>query len=170
MYSTPAALIDRFRAVEISQLADRSDTGVVSVVLIEDAAHGEDLSAYTAEEQAAAAQALAVIQGALDTSGALINAHLQPHYVLPPPEVPAILPLIEQDLARAQLMLDQQAGQIPEAIERQRKVWMDFLKAVSTDSIQLGISRLSQAPAATRGGPRASASGRVFTPDTLGDY
>jgi len=70
-YATATELLDRFDAEEIAQRADRGTPRLVTAALMRAAAAGENLSGWTAGEQAAAAEGLGRINQALaDADGA----------------------------------------------------------------------------------------------------
>ena len=169
MYATPSQMLARLHAVELAQLADRSDGALVSADLLRAAVAGEDLSAFTEAEQAAAEAALDVLAQALADAAAEIDAHLQARYTLPLAEVPRVLVAVNIDLARYQLQMEQQAGQVTESVQKKYDARLKFLRAVNSGEVQLGLSP-NQAPAAQRGAPAAASSGRVFTVETLRDY
>ena len=161
-YATATDLITRFGAKEIRERADRGVPALVSDQLLKDAAGGRSLATYTADEQAAVAEAMTVIQRALDDARDTINAHISARYTVPIAPVPPILSRIACVLARHYLYDDQVTDAIKNAYEADMKV----LCAVRDGKASLGAAAASgQEPASTAGAELVS-GGRVWKRDS----
>lgn len=161
-YATATDLITRFGAKEIAQRADRAVPRLVTEQLLRDAAAGNSLAGYSAPLQAAAADAMTVIQRALDDARDTIDAHISARYSLPIAPVPPILGRIACNLARRYLFDDQVTEAIKQAYEDDVKV----LCAVRDGKASLGAdAATSQEPASTAGAELVSGT-RVWGRDS----
>ena len=133
-YATATQLLTRFSANEIAQRADRGGVRLVAAQLLADAAAGVSLAAYTADQQAAAAQALVVTQRALDDARNTIDSHIGGRYPLPIEPVPEILERVACDLARFYLYDDQ----VTETLQKRFDDAMKLLRDVRDGKSQLG--------------------------------
>lgn len=158
-YATPTHLLTRFAASEIAQRADRGDVRLVTAQLMTDAAAEASLAAYTADERAAAAAALAVVQRALDDARDTINAHISTRYTLPIWPVPPILERIACNLARYYLFDDQVTDRIQAAYDSD----MTTLRGVRDGKNALGAEAVGgQAPASSAAAEMVT-EGRVWS-------
>lgn len=165
-YATATDLVTRFSAKEIAQRADRAVPRLVSDQLMKDAAAGVSLAAYSAPQQAAAAEALAIIQRALDDARDTIDSHVSSRYALPIEPVPAILGRIACNLARRYLYDDQVTESIKQAYDDDMKM----LVAVRDGKASLGAeAATNQQPASTAGAELVTA-GRVWSRDNSGSF
>jgi phage gp36-like protein len=157
-YATATQLLTRFSANEIAQRADRGDTRLVTVQLMADAAAGVSLAAYTAGEQAAAAQALVVVQRALSDAANTIDSHIGGRYPLPILPVPEILERVACDLARFYLYDDQ----VTETIGKRFDDAMKLLRDVRDGKSQLGPNGTTGEEPVSNAGAELVTSGRVW--------
>lgn len=165
-YATATDLITRFGAKEIAQRADRSTPRLVTEQLMKDAAAGASLAAYTAPQQAAAADVMVVVNRALGDADNTIDAHVSARYQLPIAPVPPILGRIACNLARRYLFDDQVTEAIKDAYDDDMKV----LAAVRDGKASLGTDAVSnQAPASTAGAELVSGD-RVWGRDSSGGF
>ena len=134
MYASAAQLLARYNAEEIAQRADASVPSVVYGELLTKAANGEDLSGYTAEEQAAAAAALAKVNRALQDADQTINTYLGGRYQLPLSNTPQVLERIAGQIARFVLYDDSATEQVVTLYKDSIK----FLENVANGKVQLG--------------------------------
>lgn len=160
-YATATDLITRYGAAEIAQRADRGVPALVSEQLLKAAIAGDDLTSYTAPEQAAAAEAIAVIQRALDDARDTIDAHISARYTLPIAPVPPILSRIACSLARHYLYDDQ----VTEAIKSAYEADMKVLCAVRDGKASLGADAASSKEPGSTASAELSTAGRVWSRD-----
>lgn len=145
-YATATDLITRFGAREIAQRADRATPRLVSEQLLKDAAAGVSLAAYSAPQQAAAAEAMTIIQRALDDARDTIDSHVSSRYALPIAPVPPILGRIACNVARRYLYDDQVTDLIKDAYEDD----MRMLREVRDGKASLGAdAATNQQPTST---------------------
>jgi len=165
-YATATDLITRFGAKEIAQRADRGVPRRVNEQLMKDAAAGNSLDAYSAQEQAAAADAMVVVNRALADSNDTIDAHISARYQLPIVPVPAILGRIACNLARRYLYDDQ----VTDAIKAAHDEDMKLLQAVRDGKASLGTDPVSnQAPPSTAGAELVSGD-RIWSRGNSGGF
>lgn len=142
-YATATELLERFDAEEIAQRADRNIPRLLTAEILTAAATGGDLSAYTADEQAAAAKALALINRALADAGSEIDSYVSTRYSVPLTPVPSFINRTACDLARYYLYDDQ----VTETIQKRRDGAIGVLRDISTGKSSLGDP--ATAPAAS---------------------
>jgi phage gp36-like protein len=157
-YATATQLLTRFSANEIAQRADRGDTRLVTAQLMTDVAGGETLTDYTEDEQAAAPNALAVVQRALDDADNTIDSHIGGRYPLPIAPVPEILERIACDLARFYLYDDQ----VTETIQKRFDEAMKLLRDVRDGKSQLGPNGTTGEQPASNAGAELVTGERVW--------
>ncbi|GAB2182672.1 DUF1320 domain-containing protein [Denitratisoma sp. agr-D3] len=133
-YATPAELLAAFDPAEIAGRADRSLPPLVSPELLQAAAQGGDLSAWTPEEQAAAGVALVRVTQALVRAGSSIDGYVYPRYAVPLVVVPEMVKQIACDLARYYLYDDQ----VTETIQNRRDEAVSALRDISSGRLSLG--------------------------------
>jgi phage gp36-like protein len=138
-YATPATLLERFDAEEIAQRTDRSIPRLVTGNLLALLAAGGDMTAYTAQEQAATAAALAVAQLALQDAYDTINGYLQGRYDVPLASPPDVIALTECNLARYFLYDDN----VTEVVKTRYEAGMDFLKSLRDGKVSIGPTNAS---------------------------
>jgi len=165
MYATAADMLERFTAMELAQLADDPDTALVDGPLLKATVAGSDLSGWTAEEQAAAVAAVAVIDARLQDASDVVDGYLQSRYALPLATVPKVLEHYACDIARHLLY----RGNAPDHVSERQAGVMKALERINSGAVNLGLAT-NDLPAVQAGGPVVSSPGRVFTTDTLGDY
>lgn len=162
-YATAANLLERFSAEEIAQRADRSIPRLVTAAMLSTAAAGGSMSGYTAPEQAAAAAALALINGALADADSAIDGYVATRYAVPlAPALAAGVKRLACDLARYHLYDDQ----VTEAIQKRRDEAVAELRDIAAGRSSLGISNVGAAPSG--GLVEMVAPERVFARDTDG--
>lgn len=157
-YATATQLLTRFSANEIAQRADRGDVRLVTAQLMLDVAAGASLAAYSAGEQAAAAQALQVTQRALDDARNAIDSHIGGRYPLPIEPVPEILERVACDLARFYLYDDQ----VTETIQKRFDEAMKLLRDVRDGKSQLGPNGTTGEEPASNAGAELVSGGRIW--------
>lgn len=165
MYASAAQLLARYNAEEIAQRADASVPSLVDGELLSKAAAGEDLSAYSAEEQAAAAAALAKVNRALQDAEQTINTYLGGRYQLPLSNAPEVLERIACQIARFVLYDDSATDQVKTLYQDSIK----FLESVAAGRVQLGISDSGAAAQPSAGAEMVSA-GLVFSRNNSKDF
>ena len=158
MYASAAQLLARYNAEEIAQRADASMPSVVYGELLSKAANGADLSSYTAEEQAAAALALAKVERALQDAEQTINTYLGGRYQLPLSNAPQVLERIAGQIARFVLYDDSATEQVTNLYKDSIK----FLEGVAAGKVQLGPTD-SGATAQPSAGAEMHSDGLVFS-------
>jgi phage gp36-like protein len=126
--------------------------------LLSKAAAGEDLSGYTAEEQAAAAAALAKVNRALQDAEQTINTYLGGRYQLPLSNSPQVLERIAGQIARFVLYDDSAIEQVTTLYKGSIK----FLEDVASGKVQLGPTD-SGATAQPSAGAEMHSDGLVFS-------
>lgn len=160
-YATATQLLTRFSANEIAQRADRGETRLVTAQLMTDVAAGASLAGYTADEQAAAPKALAVVQRALDDARNTIDSHIGGRYPLPIAPVPEILERLACDLARFYLYDDQ----VTETIQKRFDDGMKLLRDVRDGKSQLGPNGSTNQQPVSNAGAELVSGGRVWRRD-----
>lgn len=165
MYASASQFLQRYSAEEIAQRADDSRSGLVDGDLLTKAAAGEDLSDYPADEQEAAAAALAKVESVLQDAEQTINSYLAGRYELPLSKTPVVLERVAGQLARYFLYDDTAKDQVKELYKDSIK----FLEGVSTGRVQLGVTSAgaAAAPAST---VEMVSDGRVFGRNQSKDF
>lgn len=161
-YATATVLLDRFAASEIAQRVDRNTPRLVDDALLQAAAAGADLSGYTAEERAAAAKALAVVQRALDDARDAINGYISGRYAMPLTHVPQILERLACDLARYYLYDDQ----VTDPIKARHDAAIKVLGDVAAGRAQLGAELQSAQQPASQATAEVVSAGTVWARKT----
>lgn len=133
-YATPSDLLTRFSDEEIAQRADRKIPRRVGGELLVAAAVGSDLSSYSPEEQAAAAEALVVIGRALADADATIDGYLVARYPVPFAAAPAIVVRLACDMARYYLYDDQAT----ETVQKRYDAALAYFRDVAAGKVSLG--------------------------------
>lgn len=141
-YATAAELLERFSAEEIAQRADRSIPRLVTAAMLSTAAAGGDMSGYTVPEQAAAAAALALINGALADADSEIDGYVATRYAVPLAPAPPIVQRLACDLARYHLYDDQAT----DVIQKRRDAAVAVLRDIAAGRVSLGIGNSGAAP------------------------
>jgi phage gp36-like protein len=157
-YATATQLLTRFSANEIAQRADRGDTRLVTALLMIDVAAGNSLAGYTEDEQAAAEQALAVVERALNDADNTIDSHIGGRYPLPIAPVPEVLERVACDLARFYLYDDQ----VTETIQKRFDEAMKLLRDVRDGKSQLGPNGTTGQEPTSNAGAEIVSGGRVW--------
>lgn len=165
MYASASQFLKRYSAEEIAQRADASIPPMVYGELLTQAAAGDDLSAYSPEEQAAAGQALAKVERALQDAEQTINSYLGGRYQLPLTSAPEVLERIAGQLARYFLYDDAATEQITTLYKDSIK----FLESVSTGKVQLGPTDTGAIAQPSAGAEMVSGA-LVFARDTSRGY
>lgn len=164
-YATPSALMERFDAEEIAQLADRSIPRLVTGDMLSTAADGGSLAAYTAQQQAAIQAALAVVNLALQDACDTINGYIMGRYTVPIVNPPQAIVLTECNLARYFLHDDSP----PDQVQKRYEAAIDFVKALRDGKVNIGPAGATAAPVPT-GTAQVVAGTPTFNNDTLADY
>lgn len=152
-YATPADLLARFDAEEIAQRADRGIPRLVTSNLLATAAAGGDLSGFTAEERAATAKALTLVNSALADADSDIDGYVSTRYTVPLVPVPTVVKRLACDLARYYLYDDQAT----ETVQKRRDAAVSTLRDISAGKVSLGDSSVSTPAPATSGVEMTSA-------------
>lgn len=157
-YVTTSTLLDQFAADEIAQRADRSIPRLVTAEMLTTAAAGGDMSGYTADEQAATATALALIEGKLLDADSVIDGYLLSRFTTPLESAPRLVVGIACDLTRYALYDDIATEQITQRYKDALKM----LDAIGSGKVGLGISPAGGKPASSGSAYIESAS-KVFS-------
>lgn len=156
-YATAADLLDRFDAEEIAQRADRSTPRLVTAELLRAAAAGENLSGWTAAEQAAAAAALALIEQALADACNTIDGYIAVRYAVPLASPPTVVGRLACDMARYYLYDDMAT----ETIQKRHDIAERFFRDVGAGKVSLGAD-LGAASQPSGGTVEIGSGGSVF--------
>lgn len=159
-YATATNLINHFSAEEIAQRTDRELPRLVTAELLNAAAAGADLSAYSADEQARVAAALALIEDKLLDAESTVNGFLASRYTVPLITVPRLVMTNIYDLTRYALYDDMAT----EAITTRYNDAMKMLKLMADGKINLGVDVAGNKPA-TNQASQIHSGGRVFSRD-----
>lgn len=143
-YATASNLLDQFGAEEIAQRADRGTPRLVTAVMLQTAADGGSMGAYTADEQAATAKALALINSKLLDADSEINGYLATRYPVPLVMVPRLIRVTACDLARYALYDDMATEQITQ----RHKDSVKLLEAIASGKANPGVGDAGSKPAA----------------------
>lgn len=163
MYASAVAFLARYSLDEIAQRADTSVPPLVDGELLHLAAEGADLTAYSPEERAAAAAALARVNQVLQDADNTINGYLAGRYQVPVVQAEEVLERIAGQLARYYLYDDG----APEHVEKRHADSLSFLRDVSAGRVQLGTAADgSTAPVAASAGAEMVSGGLVFGRDS----
>lgn len=157
-YVATSTLLNQFNADEIAQRADRSIPRLVSAEMLTTAAAGGDMSGYTADEQAATATALALIEEKLTDADSVIDGYLLSRYTTPLASVPRLVVGIACDLTRYALYDDIATEQITQRYKDAIKL----LESVGSGKVGLGVSPVGGKPASSGSAYIESAS-KVFS-------
>lgn len=141
-YATPQALLDRYSAAELAQLSDRSAGRLVTADLLAATVAGDDRSAWSADENAAADDALALINQVLADANAAIDGYLG-RYSLPLAVVPRSLTRAACEIARFYLYDDAPTEHVTELYQSTVK----WLGEIARGNIDLGLSANGEKPA-----------------------
>lgn len=106
-----------------------------------------------------------VLAKALADADAEIDGHLMGRYTLPLASVPIVLTRYACDIARYFLYDNHATEQVSKRYDDARR----FLVAIGKGDISLGLDSAQQ-KTPVGGGPKATDTSRVFTPDKLADY
>ena len=159
-YATATDLLNQFSAEEIAQRADRGMPRLVTADMLKTAAAAGDMSGYTADEQAAAAAALALINEKLLDAESMVNGYLATRYQVPLATVPRLVMGAACDIARYALYDDLATEQIGQ----RHKDAVKLLESIGAGRISLGIDTSGNKPTGTSGAQIESA-GKVFGRD-----
>lgn len=165
-YATATDLITRFSAKEIAQRADRAVPRLVTEQLMKDAAAGASLAGYSAPQQAAAAEAMVVLQRALDDAHNTIDTHISSRYKLPIAPVPPVLGRIACNLARRYLYDDQ----VTELIKCAYDDDMKLLRDVRDGKAALGSDASTNEQPVSTAGAELVTGERVWDRKTSGGF
>lgn len=132
-YATLANLASQYGFREISQLlSDESD--LLSEAMLIDAVAGNDLTAYTAAEQSAIADALSRANDALTRQSIFMDSKIGVRYQLPLTTVAiAAAPLEECCLALTRAYLSDDSDNTSQMIEGARTRWIKWLTDLAKD-------------------------------------
>lgn len=156
-YASASDMIARFSAEELAQRADRGTPRLVSAAMLQAAAAGQSLAGYTADEQAAAATALALIDQALADANDTIDGYLAGRYAVPLASPPVVVKRLACDLARYFLYDDQ----VTDTIQKRYDAAERFFREVAAGRVSLGAD-LGAAGQPTGGTVEISSGGTVF--------
>ena len=137
-YITAVQLAERPGATELAQVATAEHLRVVPAALMEATLRGGDRSAWSADEVAAADDALQRILDAVDQAENMIDGFLaQRRYPLPLNPVPELVTGWTRDIARYLLHKDRIADE-RDAIVRAYKDALRFLELTAAGKFSLG--------------------------------
>jgi len=156
-YATATELLDRFDAEEIAQRADRGTPRLVTAALMRAAAAGENLSGWTAGEQAAAAEALVRINQALADADNTIDGYVAVRHAVPLASPPLVVKRLACDLARYFLYDDQAT----ETVQKRYDIAERFFRDVGAGKVSLGAD-LGAASQPAGGTVEIGSGGNVF--------
>jgi phage gp36-like protein len=143
-YATPQSLVDRVSAIEtLAQAAGPVDQPPVSGALLRLTIEGGDRSAYTADEQAAADDALVVLLRALADAESEVNGYLAGRHEVPLATVPDVIVRHTIGIAIYHVIGTR-------ATERDERLYKDaiaFLRDVSRGVVSLGTDGSGDQPA-----------------------
>lgn len=157
-YATATELLERFDANEIAQRADRGVPRLVTAQLMKDVAAGSSLAGYTPEQQARAAEALEIVQRALQDADDTINGYISARYTLPLQVVPGALNRVACELARYFLFDDQ----VTDVIKDRYTAAMKWLAEVAKGMVSLGADAESGEQPRSSAAAELDTSGRVW--------
>lgn len=158
-YATPLQLIGWFGGTELGETAAPDDARAISPALMRLTIDGGNRSAWSAEEIAAADQALINIQTALADASKRMDGYISARYTLPLAEevvTGSDLPRICGDIARLLLM---RSNPREEAIRRETAA-LGWLRDVSKGIVKLGNDVV--APVNGAGSPMTRQGVRLF--------
>lgn len=173
MYCTPANLADAKLARELAQVATPERLAIVSDEAMDAALRGGDMSGFPADEQTAAAEALAHVTKALTDADAVIDGYLimrkPTPYTVPLNPVPGIVQVWARWIARYLLHKDRiNTTESTDPVVRDYKEALKFLELTRDGKFSLGGN--DPLPPASGGAPEVCAPPREFTRDTLRDF
>ena len=157
-YATATELLERFDANEIAQRADRGVPRLITPQLMKDVAAGASLVSYTPDEQARAAEALAIVERALQDADDTINGYISARYTLPLQVVPGVLNRVACELARYFLFDDQ----VTEVIKERYTASVKWLAEVAKGTVSLGADAGTGEQAVSSSSAELETSGRVW--------
>ena len=162
MYTTPAALLARFGAEELAQVATPREFARAPTALLRAVIAGEDVTSYPADEIEAANAAHGRMLVAAEDAENDINFYIGARFSLPLEPVPSTLVRVASDIARYRLYEDH----APEEVRDRYKDSLRLLEQIAQGKINLGVDT----PDTSAGEPDFFAPPRVFGPDTLTDF
>lgn len=165
-YATATELLTRFDAAEIAQRVDRGVPRLVTPKLMLDVAAGASLAAYTADEQARAAEALVVVQRALQDADDTINGYISARYNLPLAPVPAVLARVACELARFYLYDDQ----VTDTVKDRHASNIKWLEGVSKGTVSLGADAASGVQPVSNAAAELVSNAPVWARDRSGGF
>lgn len=138
-YITNAALAERPGAQELAQVATPEHEPIVDAALMDATLRGTDRSAWSAEDQATADAALAVIGDAVAEADATIDGFLaQRGYVLPLAPVPTIVSGWSRAIARYLLHKGRRSLETTDPIVRDYRDALKLLQLTADGKFSLG--------------------------------
>lgn len=150
-------LLERYGTKEIIKRTDRTMPHKVTPELMEAAAAGEDLSAWTPEQQEAVADAIRLAEIAASDATDLINGYIASRYMLPLATVPGVLIRLCSEVARYNLYDDAPTKEIQE----RNSATLKTLRDMADGRLSLGVDKLGAAPQTSQSAVMVS-DGRVF--------
>lgn len=160
-YVTLLQLAESPGALELAQVASSTHGAVVDAELMERTLRGEDRSAYTADEIAAADEARARIEQLVLDADGLIDGFLGKRYKLPLPTAPRILVTWARAIVRYKLHPDRQGDDRTDPVVRDYRDTLKLLHQVATGLFSLGVDDPEQSPVAA-GEVRFEDGAKVF--------
>ncbi len=127
IYATATGMLD-FGAIELSQLVAQENASVTGALLIR-TIEGGDRSAYTADEIAAADEAVALLNRVLERASRVIDSYLTQRYTLPLSTAlvsSSGLPQVCMDIARFLLANDTPTDTITQRYDRALRMLRDL--------------------------------------------
>lgn len=127
-------LLTRFGAEELAQVADRGVPRQVTAELLELAAAGADMSAWSQSDAEAVGKALANIEQAIADACSAIDGYVSGRYGVPLADPPLMVKRLASDMARYFLYDDNAI----EAIQKRYDAAIAFFRDVSAGKVTLG--------------------------------
>lgn len=140
MYATATDLLDRFDAEEIAQRADRATPRLVTAELLKLAASAGDLTGYTDAEQAAAAEALAVVNRALQDASDAIDGYLAGRQAVPLSNPTQAIARCASDIARY-FIYDDKAT---DTVKDRYNMSVQYCRDIASGKVSLGPTNVEQ--------------------------
>lgn len=140
MYVTPLQLAERPGATELAQVASAESGSIVDALLMDAVLRGNDTSAWSPDDVAAANDALARITDAINDAGGVMEGFLAKRgYTLPLDPVPGVVVNWARAITRYNLHKDRISDPKTDPIGRDYQDAMKLLQLTATGQFSLGI-------------------------------
>lgn len=168
MYLSLVQLAEIPGALELAQVASDEHGAIVDAALMEATLRGEDRSAWSAGEIAAADDAAARIEDAIADAERTVDGYLRLRYTLPLDPVPAILTTWTRSITRYRLHKNLEADARTNPIVRDYRDAIKFLEQVRDGSFSLGADDPAIKP--DQMDARFESDTKVFGRNELGSF